>query len=51
MSGRLQQIITMTDKAANTTMDLAEEIMEDLTQQNDSTAPLITDISGLISTG
>ena len=49
MSGRLQQIITMTDKAANTTMDLAEEIMEDLTQQNDSTAPLITSLNSLIN--
>ena len=49
MSGRLQQIITMTDKAANTTMDLTEEIIEDLTQQNDSTAPLISSLNSLIN--
>ncbi len=33
MTGKLQHIITMTDKAANTTMDKAEEALEELEKQ------------------
>lgn len=36
MSERLQMIVTMTDKAANKTMDLTEGIMETLTGQNET---------------
>ena len=48
MSSRLQQIINMTDKAANTTLDRTEEIMADLDQQNESFGPLISSLGALI---
>lgn len=36
MSERLQMIVTMTDKAANTTLDLTEEVIDSLTKQDES---------------
>ncbi|MCP4754027.1 MAG: protein phosphatase CheZ [Proteobacteria bacterium] len=36
MSGKLQMIISMMDKAANTTLDKAEEAIGELSQQGDS---------------
>jgi len=50
MSGRLQQIINMTDKAANTTLDLTEEIMEELNQQNELNLPHIESLNSLVET-
>ena len=41
VSGKLYHIIEMTDKAANTTLDLAENLMADLGDQNEQVENLI----------
>jgi chemotaxis protein CheZ len=51
MSERLQMIVTMTDKAANKTMDLAEGIMETLTDQNDALAQISETLNSVITDG
>ncbi|MDH5561620.1 MAG: protein phosphatase CheZ, partial [Deltaproteobacteria bacterium] len=44
VEGKLKHILTMTDNAANKTMDLAETITEDINQQNDSNLKLLNEL-------
>ncbi len=48
MSEKLQMIVSMTDKAANTTMDLTEEIIDSLNQQNENCNSIKMELNGLI---
>lgn len=49
MTEKLQHIITMTDKAANTTLDLTEELMDEISKQDDFFKNKIDQIDNLLT--
>ncbi|MGK5094062.1 protein phosphatase CheZ [Deltaproteobacteria bacterium TL4] len=50
-SQRLTHIITMTEKAANTTMDLSEQLMNELSQRTENYEDALTEIEYALSNG
>lgn len=51
MTGKLKHIISMTDKAANTTLDLSEEVMDQLAQENDTLRESLEKLTKTIESG
>ncbi len=47
MSSKLQMIISMTDKAANTTLDLAEETLDELSRQKESYSEIVGNLNSI----